>query len=533
MKKNFKKILSVFLVVLMLWSVFSVSVSAAYTITLMFVEKNMGGTTVYGDLVTDKQSLRNFTIDGTRYTVKSQTKNGEKVYYVTFRTNNDNTITFPDYFFEMDYHGAQIGWSTSSDPGAEDTIYKKGDGYTATKATTFYPVFKANTSTVTYNPGEADNGEPIVNADIPYNEIITLLGETYSRKGYKQNGWYTESPYTEYALGQGNINVTSDMTFYPLWQKINYSIEQDIFSLSFDTVCEDYPSVDLQYVTITNKSDVAITLDAVNDPYFDVTYEGTGKVAVNRTLKIGITPKIGLDAGVYTSTINLSFDNGSVATTITAAFSPRAHMFVKYVSNNDATYVYDKNGNGIIDRSDDPLLDETGDGTETAPCHLNCGYGFDTRRVEGSGKIYSADNNAADGLLKEYLYHKTVNFVAFGSGMDDAEGYVGKRFRPVSWRVNDTFNGEFTAKDSYDPADYTVKYVHKDYGTFDLEIKYVEEKFENNEWVATGVEDVKTFKYSIGPSEKDEQEVERPKTIVSLIFGLMGWLVDLVSGMIK
>ena len=180
---------------------------------------------------------------------------------------------------------------------------------------------------------------------------------------------------------------------------------------------------------------------------------------------------------------------------------------MNYVSNNDATY--------------------SADGKETATCFLGCGA-TDERIAVGSQKEYSVDNNTVEGLLGEYLYHKTVKFTVYGSGMDDAEGVVGKRFRPVSWYVNDTFNGEFAE----DATSYVVNYDHGDgnFGDYTLEVKYVEEeKDANGEWVATGIEDTKTFEYSIGPSEKDNQEVVRPNMIVSIIFGLFGYLFDLIS----
>jgi hypothetical protein len=118
--------------------------------------------------------------------------------------------------------------------------------------------------------------------------------------------------------------------------------------------------------------------------------------------------------------------------------------------------------------------------------------------------------------------------------MDDAEGVVGKRFRPTEWAVADTkFSGKFaeTYTKAYNAEDYTVKYDHGDgnFGTYTLTIKYVEEEKVDGEWTATGIEDVKTFKYSIGPSEKDNQEVVRPNMIVSIIFGLFGYLIDLIA----
>jgi hypothetical protein len=196
-------------------------------------------------------------------------------------------------------------------------------------------------------------------------------------------------------------------------------------------------------------------------------------------------------------------------------------------------------------------------------------------------KIYSADNNKVDGLLKEYLYHKTIRATVYGSGMDNImeDGSIApgtKRYRPVSWYVNDEFNGEFK-DDNYD-----INFVHTVYGDYTLTINYVEEVytcdnhtgpiyfceecgeltgaacefcgaetlaiicdicedptcgnalFEDESektfgWVATGEEDEKSFDYYVGPSEKEEQEIIRPNTIVSIIFGLFAKLAELLG----
>ena len=50
-------------------------------------------------------------------------------------------------------------------------------------------------------------------------------------------------------------------------------------------------------------------------------------------------------------------------------------------------------------------------------------------------------------------------------------------------------------------------------------------------WVATGEEDEKSFDYYVGPSEKEEQEVIRPNTITSIIFGIFAYLAELLGGL--
>ena len=189
-------------------------------------------------------------------------------------------------------------------------------------------------------------------------------------------------------------------------------------------------------------------------------------------------------------------------------FVVNAHSFDKYVSNNDATY--------------------EADGTKTANCSNGCGCA-DTIIDLGSMKVYSADNNTVDGLLEEYIYHKTIRVTAYGSGTDNiqADGTIAegtKRFLPVSWYVNDEFNGEFT------DGNFDINFVHTTFGKFTLKVNYVEQEYVNGEWVDTGDEDEKSFDYYVGPSEKDEQEVVRPNMIVSIIFGLFAKLFELLFG---
>jgi len=146
------------------------------------------------------------------------------------------------------------------------------------------------------------------------------------------------------------------------------------------------------------------------------------------------------------------------------------------------------------------------------------------QQLNGFDYVYSADNNDAVGLADSYIHHRTVRFTAYGSGMDDAEGVVGKRFLPVTWYVNDDFNGEFE-------NGYEVVFTHTLFGNYTLTINYVEEEFnvETGEWVTTGVTDEKTFEYTVGTTAEEEQEIIRPNTILSIIFGLFQELLKLLG----
>jgi hypothetical protein len=192
-------------------------------------------------------------------------------------------------------------------------------------------------------------------------------------------------------------------------------------------------------------------------------------------------------------------------------------------------------------------------------------------------KIYSADNNAAVGLADQYIHHRTVRFTAFGSGCDNTEVVVGtKRYLPVSWYVNEEYNGTFE-DDNFD-----VVFTHTVFGKYTLKINYIEQVYTcDNEaeptmvcfdcgeivdgdtcptcgnpteaypcelcgqtncgnalidpeshvcsWQATGEADEKTFEYTVGTTAEEEQEVVMPNTILTLIFGLFSKLLELLG----
>ncbi len=519
MKTNFKKIMSVVLVMMMIFSIFSINASAAYTYTITLKPgsaKTLNGIKYTPEFIDELQGLTKYTDPDTgyEYTLNQSTK------AVTFKVTGATrpvSFTLPKALYKMDQH-EQLKWGSISVGGKASV--RANTTYTASYTAIGYEIMFAPAE------GEEAQAVPLNNntANNTFNKSIKLLDAQFKKPGYIQCGWYLKVPgavageFTEqdFDLLQDKVLITGNMMFYPRWREINYDIKYDVTTLKFPAVCEDYKSDDIaeQTVTITNNSDADVTFNVENNNIFTVTGDTT--IPMNASVTLTIKPIAGMVPGKYTEDILFNFGNAKANFTVTASMFVREHMFIKYVYNNDATYI--------------------SDGTQTAECFSGCGATH-TQAAAGTMKVYSADNNKADGLLKEYLYHKTVNFVAYGSGMDYTANELGlavannvevKRFRPVSWYVNETFNGEFTA----DTLDYTVKYVHKDYGKFALEIKYVEEQYTDGEWVATGVEDVKNFNYSIGPSEDDVQNVEMPKMITSIIFALMAYLVDAIGGLL-
>ncbi len=486
MKTGFKKSLAVFMAALMLITAFSVSVSAATTYSVTYKPGNYAKETT--ETVWDGiEKNTSITLAGEMYTRTGYT---------------------------------QSGWSTNA-RGTSRT-YTLERSVKITKNLTLYPYWTANKYTVTFDGGEFGVGTG-KSSEVTFNKTTTAPDALFTRDGYIQTGWTaTVIEITEDADGNEVLTpvedtielkgktapVTGDVIYTPVWTKVVIDAESEISGTNFGAVCVGYTVPGAQTITITNTGNVTLNYTLPTSENYNVAVK-SGKLALEpeATLIITVQPKSALAAGKYEEALVITCDAANLSVEFGAKFTVSEHSFDKYVSNGDATY--------------------TQDGTKTAKCTNGCGA-TDTIADVGSMKVFSAENNTVDGLIPQYIYHKTVRFTVYGSGMDNAEATVGsKRFLPVSWYVNDTHNGEFTEAKGYD-----VNYVHTDFGSFTLTVEYKEQEMNaEGEWVDTGVTDTKTFDYTVGPSEKDEQEVVRPNTIVNIIFGLFGYFFELIGGL--
>ncbi len=526
MKKYFKKSLAVFMAMLMLLSVVGVSaVAAAYKVE--FLPGRYATGTGPDPITAEKNTV----------------------------------IILPGASFEREGY-IQTGWSTAAAGSRKN--YDLGAEFTVTKNQKLYPYWEEVKCIVTFAAGEFGVGTEKT-VEVAQGKTTKFPGAIFTRDGYIHIGWSSvDGGALEYGLTDTTPVISVDTTFYPVWEQCVYSVETDTTSVSFGNVCEDYATPAEQYISVTNTGNDAIQYTLPTTAGFNFTVvSGNLKLAAGATLKIAIQPKDALGVADYTGNYVLDANHDEADVTIKATFIVNAHSFDKYISDNNATY--------------------EADGTKTAQCSNGCGCS-DTVIDLGSMKIYSADNNTVDGLLEEYIYHKTVRVTVFGSGTDNIQedGSIApgtKRYRPVSWYVNDEFNGEFK-DDNYD-----INFVHTSFGDYTLTVNYVEEVYacdnhmdapvylceecgeltgatceycgaealavvcdlcedpycgnvffeEDSEksfgWVATGEEDEKSFDYYVGPSEKEEQEVIRPNTITSIIFGLFSYLAELLGSL--
>lgn len=471
MKKNFKKSLAVLMSVLMLLSVVSVSAFAA-EVKLEYLPGRYSTDTAPAPIMVEKNSI--VTLAGAMFTREGY---------------------------------EQTGWSTAAAGSRKN--YDLGAELKITKNTKLYPYWEAAKVKVTFAPGSYGTGVESV-VEVAQNKTTKFPGAIFTRDDYVQIGWTSvDGGALEYGLSATTPAITDHVTFYPAWEKCDYSVEASVASVDFGNVCEGYAAPEKQTVVISNKGNMTLTYTLPSNPVYNIVVKsGSLTLAVGASVTIEIAPKADLTIADYSANLVFDCDYDVSDVVVASRFIVSAHSFSRYVSNNDATY--------------------DADGTKSAECLKGCGT-IHTIAAPGTMKVYSAANNTVIGLLKEYIYHRTVNFTAYGSGYDDEDYVVGKRFVPDTWYVNEEFNGEFV------DGDFHVTFTHTIFGNYTLAVTYYEEELVYNEttdeyeWVATGVTDEKIFEYSVGANEHEEQEIIRPNTILSIIFGLFQKLLELLG----
>ena len=112
------------------------------------------------------------------------------------------------------------GWTTSSTSGAAQT-YAAGATISMDSTITLYPVWTANSATVTYNYNGATGGNSVTSATYSTGGAAITL-PTPTRTGYTFAGWYSDSGFTTQVAGP--ISPTVNITLYAKWTSGSFTI---------------------------------------------------------------------------------------------------------------------------------------------------------------------------------------------------------------------------------------------------------------------------------------------------------------------
>lgn len=131
------------------------------------------------------------------------------------------------YFSRTGYSIA--AWSINSNGSTRD--YEFGSTYSSNAALTLYPVWVANTYTVTLNKGSA-SGATGTNRSLTKTHDLTLAlpnsstaNGYFSKTGYNVTGWSVnaDGSTTDYALG-ASYTTEGSATLYPVWTAASYTV---------------------------------------------------------------------------------------------------------------------------------------------------------------------------------------------------------------------------------------------------------------------------------------------------------------------
>lgn len=495
MKTNFKKTLSVVLAVLTLVSIMSISASAAVYNVILTPDENCSPSDKPIEMQTDASG------------------------YIVFPAEDEEVFTREGHSI--------YGWNKRAN--MSQRTWRPGQRVRMTSNTAVYPVWRKNKYDCTFVAGEGAT----ISGTASYTQVdygTMLTPPTLTKPNYVHIGWSKTEGSDKAEIGATEtFMLRGNTTYYAVWVAPKYEISASTAKVTIPTNCV-LKSVGSTSFDIINTGNQTITINDITSSKYTFAYSGSKELEMGEKITVTVTPVANLPIGDHSEVINITGSNG-VSASISVFYAVVDHEYDVYKSNDDATY----------DR----------EGTKTAVCINGCG---DSSTIidEGSMKKYDAANNTAKGLLKEYLYHKTIRFTAFGSGMDDYDFVIGKKWLPESWYVNEQYNGTFddkiVAEDGEEKNPYDVCYVHDTFGTYELKLTFVEMEIEldaegnpvlneNDElqWKpcldeeGNPIKDVKTFTYRVGPSAKEQQDVVMPNMIVNIIFGLFGYFFEVIQ----
>lgn len=157
------------------------------------------------------------------YTITYKAGTGGSGSDLTQTFTTGNTATLKDATAALTKTGHSIsGWSTSNGGSQTNAL---SSSYSTTADLTLYPVWTANTYTITYRAGTGGTGSNLTQTFV-YGNTATLKDATaaLTRTGYAISGWSTTDGGSQVHALSGSYSAASDLTLYPVWSANTYTI---------------------------------------------------------------------------------------------------------------------------------------------------------------------------------------------------------------------------------------------------------------------------------------------------------------------
>lgn len=160
------------------------------------------------------------------------------------------------YAVALDIRGAtytrtgytQTGWTTTK--GSNAVAHKVNGRFTGNYSKTLYPVWTANTYTITFNAnsGTVDTESKTVTYGSTYGDLPTP-----TRTGYTFDGWFTKASGGTQRKSSSTVSITKDTTLYAHWTVQSIAHVTDAAGTQHDGIvyvydAEGTPHIGINYV---------------------------------------------------------------------------------------------------------------------------------------------------------------------------------------------------------------------------------------------------------------------------------------------
>ena len=370
-----------------------------------------------------------------------------------------NSATANTYFTKTGY--TVTGWSINADGSTTD--YALGATYSTEAADTLYPVWTANTYTVTYAYNSATSGNSVSSASYTVDGIRVSLPSP-AKTGFTFEGWYSNVGLTTLVGGAGgSYTPTANVTLYAKWSAATFTV-----LFEYNGATAGNANDDDEYTT----GGTTITLPTPTKPGY--TFGGWYS-------DVTLTASVGAAGASYSPTANLTIYAKWTAITRTVTYNSTNTGDVNAssgsVPTDSGSYII---GNTVVVKANSGLIARTGytfegwvtnsDGTGTA---LNAGQTLTVAEAninlypKWSANTYTITyhRNGASGTLarsSDSFITGDSNLTLPGDGTLVRTGYIfgGWATTPTGADVGETYS---TTSDVTLYAVWTIKSITYSY----------------------------------------------------------------------
>jgi len=167
-----------------------------------------------------------------------------------------NTATLKDATAALTKSGYAIsGWSTT-DGGSQS--YALSGSYSAAANINLYPVWSANTYTITYKPGANGTGSDVIQSFI-FGNTATLGSASTAliRVGYTISGWSTTDGGAKTNDLSSSYSSAANLILYPVWNANTYTVTYDATTNGGTALSPNTANYIVAGATLTLKTPVA------------------------------------------------------------------------------------------------------------------------------------------------------------------------------------------------------------------------------------------------------------------------------------